>query len=182
MCRADTAVMEPWFIATEPFGPSDGEVWNNYVTWSGLPQLRELVSLDQILCPTLLRDIPDRYWPHIVNEDFMLRYFRDLAFLLKELGDRTGHHVLCVYRDPPVHPASPPANFRFLGYDLVDIRDGASVLSNCGGFPEIFSGSELSEHGLLTSHARALRVRVDLRERRSPDTDCHCWAVFRMER
>lgn len=180
--------MEPWFIATKPFGPDNGDVWDRYVAWSGLSQLRELVSLDEILCPTVLSDIPDRYWPHIVNEDFMLRYFRDLAFLQKELAllqkeprDRTGHHVLCVFRDPPVHPASPPANFRFLGYDLVDIRDGASALSNCGGFPEIFLSSELSEHGLLTSYDKALRVRADLRERRSRDTDCHCWAIFRLE-
>src|ERR1700760_2033422 len=101
--------MEPWFIATKPFGPGDGEVWRRYVEWSGLSQLRELVSLDEILCPTVLPDIHDRYWPHIVNEDFMLRYFRDLTFLQKELGGaRTGHHLLCVYRDPPAHPACPP--------------------------------------------------------------------------
>ena len=175
--------MEPWFIATKPFGPGDGDAWTNYVAWAGLPQLHELVSLDESLCPTVLPDLPDRYWPHIVNEDFMLRYFRDLAFLLNQVDHVAARNVLCVYRDPPVHPASPPANFRYLGYDLVDVQGGVSALSNCGGFPDVFAGSELSGHGLLTNHARAVHVQASLRERHpgKSHADCHCWAIFRLE-
>lgn len=175
--------MEPWFIATKPFGPGNGDAWNNYVAWSGLSQLREVVSLDENLCPTVLPDIPDHYWPHIVNENYMLRYFRDLGFLLKEVDHLAAKNVLCVYRDPPVHPASPPANFRYLGYDLVDISGGVSALGNCGGFPDVFANSELSEHGLLTSHARAAQVQAGLRARHpdEPHADCHSWAIFRLE-
>jgi hypothetical protein len=175
--------MEPWFIATKPFDPRNGEGWNSYVAWAGLPQLRELVSLDENLCSTLLPDIPDRYWPHIVNQDFLVRYFRDLAFLLKEVDHLAERNVLCVFRDPPAHPASPPANFRYIGYDLVDIRGGVSALSNCGGFPDVFAGSELSDQGLLTSHSRAVRVQADLRKRHpdEPHANCHCWAIFRLE-
>jgi hypothetical protein len=174
--------MEPWFIATRPFGPDNGEAWNNYVAWSGLSQLRELVSLDEMPCPTALPDIPDRHWPHIVNENHMLRYFRDHGFLLKEVSHLAAGKVLCLYRDPPVHPASPPANFRHLGYDLVHIRGGVSALSNCGGFPNVFAGSELSEHG--DKPRRAARVQAGLREHHSSElhADCHCWAIFRLER
>lgn len=34
-----------------------------------------------MLCPTVLKNIEDDYWPHIVNEDFMLSYFVDLNYL-----------------------------------------------------------------------------------------------------
>jgi hypothetical protein len=53
--------MTPWFIAVEKFGPADGDAWTKYVEWSGLSQLDELISLDTILCPTLLPDIKDDY-------------------------------------------------------------------------------------------------------------------------
>jgi hypothetical protein len=116
----------------------------------------------------------------------MLRYFRDLAFLLNEVDHLARKNVLCVYRDPPIGVAAmtTPEGFRFLGFDLIDIRGGTSALSNCGGFPDVFAGSELSVHGLLTSHSRALRVQSGLRELHpdEPHADCHCWAIFRLER
>jgi hypothetical protein len=46
--------MQPWFIATEAFTPRDGEAWTKYVSWSGLAHLDEVVSLDPMLCPTVL--------------------------------------------------------------------------------------------------------------------------------
>ena len=70
--RRHLAPIEPWFIATEPFTPENGTKWRDYVAWSGIEQLEELVSLDSMLCPTLLPRIKDEYWPYIVNEDFML--------------------------------------------------------------------------------------------------------------
>ena len=38
--------MQPWFIATRKFGPSNGSDWRKYLEWSGLAHLDELVSLD----------------------------------------------------------------------------------------------------------------------------------------
>src|SRR5262249_8978200 len=61
--------MQPWFIATETFTPRS-DAWAKYVAWSGLTQLDEVVSLDPMLCPSVLPDIKPQYWPHIVNEDF----------------------------------------------------------------------------------------------------------------
>ena len=77
--------MQPWFIATEGFTCRGGEAWEKYVAWSGLRHLDEVVSLDPILCPTLLPDIKDEYWPYIVNEDFTLNFFVDVEFLLKQM-------------------------------------------------------------------------------------------------
>jgi hypothetical protein len=175
--------MQPRYIATETFTARGGEAWDTYVEWSGLTQLDEVVSLDPMLCPTLLPEIRDDYWPHIVNEDFMLQFFIDLEFLLAQVSGASERNLLCVYRNPP-HPPPPltgPVKFEFLGYDLVDVQASASALTNCGGFPDVFDKAELSSNGLLTSHARARQVQSELRARYPEEhhANCHVWAVSR---
>jgi hypothetical protein len=173
--------MQPWFIATEPFRPGHPE-WARFIEWSGLSQLKEVV-FDPILCPTVLSETKAEYWPHIVNEDFMLNFFVDLEFLLGELPDAVERNLLCVFRNPVSEPPLPATsmNFEILGYDLVDVQASASALTNCGGFPEVFENSELSSKGLLTSCARALEVQSELRRRypEEPHANCHVWAICR---
>ena len=175
--------MQPWFIATETFTPEKGESWTKYVDWSGLTRLDEVVSLDPMLCPTVLAEIKHDDWPHIVNEDFMLGYFIDLEFLLAKIAGLDDLNLLCVYRNPASAPSPPtgPIDFEWLGYDLVDIQSSASALTNCGGFPDVFDNQELSSKGLLTSHARALQVQADLRTKyaEEPHANCHVWAILR---
>ena len=178
--------MQPWYIATETFSPHDGEAWEKYVAWSGLTQLDEVVSLDSMICPTILGDIGEDYWAHIVNEDFMLNFFVDLDFLLAQLSLDVKRNLLCVFRNPAEPPTAAELStgsvtFEFLGYDLVDVMATASALTNCGGFPEIFDNRELSSKGLLTSLARAYEVQAALRARYPDEShaDCHVWAIFR---
>jgi len=115
--------MQPWYIATETFTPRRAAAWEKYVAWSGLTQLHEVVSLDPMLCPTLLPEIDRDFWPHIVNEDFMLGFFVDLEFLLGRLPPVADRNLLCVYRNPPGMPAPPsgPLDFEFLG--LIGLED-----------------------------------------------------------
>ncbi len=172
--------MTPWFIVTQPFSPQDGEGWNKYIAWSGLTQLKELVSLD---CPCLLSDIKDEYWPHIVKEDFQLHFFLDFDFLMKQVAGIEPKNVLCVFRNPTQQPQAPSfADFRFLGYDLVERETGISALPNCGGFPDVFANSELSEVGLLPDFTRALEVQSNLRAMHAEvrHANCDLWAIFRL--
>ena len=173
----------PLYISVERFGPWIGERWHDYVQWSGLTQLEELVSLDAALCSPVLQDVRDEYWPHIVNEDFMLDYFTDLNFMLTQVSEMKNKNTLCVFRNPTSHPVAPVGTlqFEFLGYDLVDVFGSASALSNCRGFPKAFSNTEINPFGLLDSHERALEVQASLRAV-YPDEDhanCHNWALFR---
>jgi hypothetical protein len=78
-------LMTPWFIATQKFDKSD-DAWGKYIAWSKLEQLDELVSLDGILCPTVLPKIKPEYWDRIVNEDFMLQFFTDPDYLRGEIS------------------------------------------------------------------------------------------------
>jgi hypothetical protein len=96
-------VTTAWFIATERFDRSDAS-WQEYIAWSKIPELDEVVSLDSSLYPSVLPDIKPEYWNHIVNEDFMVRFFTDLDFLRSETSNIQRKNLLCVFRNPPTHP------------------------------------------------------------------------------
>ena len=175
--------MTPWFIATEPFGPECGKKWDTYIAWSRLAQLEEVVSLDGMLCPTVLPEFRDEYWPHVVNESFMLRFFVDYDFLIEQVAKIRRKNILCVFHNPIETPSAPGfADFRFLGYDLVDPQCAVSALTNCGGFPEVFDNSELSPVGLLTDLDRAAEVQRRLRSLYPSEhhANCNVWAIFRV--
>ncbi len=180
--------MRPLFVATQPFGPEDGQKWIDYIAWSGLSQLDELVTLDLMLGPLLLTTIEDHYWPHIVNEDFMLYLFVDLEFLLQETAQFARRNILCIERNPTARP-EPPTDilpFRLRGYDLTEANGSASsvsALSNCGGFPDVFANKELTRHGLFSSLERALEVQ-DLLATKHPQEHharCDVWAISRAD-
>jgi hypothetical protein len=176
--------MQPLFIATEPFDPLVGDGWISFVQWSGLSQLTELVSLDSMMCPSVLRETKPDYWPHIVNESYMLHFFTNLPFLLNEISAVARKNLLCVFRNPSEEPKAPSeiAAFELLGYDVLDTQACASALSNCGGFPDVFSNEELTRQGLISSRVRALEIRTNLRKNHPEEhhADCDVWAIFRL--
>jgi hypothetical protein len=61
-----------------------------------------------MLCPTLLPEIENDYWTHIVNEDFMLHYFTDRDYLQALVAHIDSKNFLCVYRNPTEHPHDVP--------------------------------------------------------------------------
>ncbi|HYI95696.1 MAG TPA: hypothetical protein VEX68_19295 [Bryobacteraceae bacterium] len=119
-----------------------------------------------------------------MNEDFMLHFFTDFDFLMKRVAPIEHKNVLCVFRDPTAPPDGRRlADFRFLGYDLVDSECSISALTNCGGFPDVFANSELSTLGLLTDFRRAVEVQRQLRTMHPEErhADCHLWAILRLD-
>lgn len=175
--------MTPLFIAKELFGRANRESWNGYVEWSGLRHLDEVVALDSMLCPSVLPNMEDRYWPHVVNEDYLLSYFIDLDFLESEVAGIPDRQLLCVVREPGSTPVLDRslAEFQFCGFDLVELESQTSALTNCGGFEGAFEPDDLSSKGLILDHDRAIEVQRDLR-RLFPDelhANCDVWAIFR---
>ncbi|TGR20516.1 hypothetical protein EN845_23905 [Mesorhizobium sp. M8A.F.Ca.ET.202.01.1.1] len=174
--------MQHLYIATEKFSRFHGSGWMEYIEWSGLTQLTEVVTLDGMLCPVALPQIKESYWPHIVNEDNMLDFFVDLDFLLSELGDPSNFNILGVIRRPPADARSLGWDgFTFMGYDLMDQAVGVSALTNCGGFPDVFANAELSRVGLIDDFDRAVEIRDSLRRMHLEErhADCDLWAIFR---
>jgi hypothetical protein len=173
---------QPWFLATRSFSPRDGIKWQEYVAWSQLAHLDEVVSLDHMLCPTILPDVKDEYWPHIVNEDFLLNFFVNLDFLLQQVATAADKNLLCVIREPDADAQSPvDPRFTPIGFDLVETHTMTSALVNCGGFPRAFQNSELTSNGLLPSLTRAREVQLALRNEypEEPHAQCDVWQLSR---
>jgi hypothetical protein len=176
--------MIPLFIALEKFGPEDGERWEKYCAWAKIPGLTEVVGLDGSLCPRILPEIKDEDWPHIVNEDFRLNYFYHLDYLLKRVATVPRRNILGLYRNSETHIQTRPAagNFVFIGYDLVEDMTGISALTNCGGFPDVFSNAALNQFGLITDFNRACEIQRRLTELHPKEPHAHCerYAVWRL--
>jgi hypothetical protein len=174
----------PLFIATERFDPSDGEKWQKYCEWAKIPGLAELVSLDGMLCKHLIKEFNDEDWNHIVNEDFQLDYFYHLDYLLRRVQTAARRNILGLYRNPKTHIADAPGlgDFNFMGYDLIEKQGSTSALTNCGGFPAVFSNDELNSFGLIEDFDRALVVRRSLAERHpeEPHAQCELYAIWRL--
>jgi hypothetical protein len=139
------------------------ENWQKYIDWSRLTQLREVISLDSILCPTVVQELTDEDWQYNVHEDYKTHVFRDLDYLLRKVDGNEPVNVLAVMQEPTTEDlrSFTDPRFVFRGFDLTD--SSISALLNCGRFDRAFSSSDLSEYGLLTDHAKALKVQQLLR-------------------
>jgi hypothetical protein len=176
--------MTPLFVATEKFGPLDGERWQRYCAWAKIPGLTEVVSLDCLLCPRIISEIGEEDWGHIVCEDFRLNYFHHLDFLLKRIATVPRRNGLGVYRNPDTQIDTRPAvgDFDFMGYDLIEEQTQISALVNCGGFPDAFSNNELNQFGLIAGFERACEIQRRLAELHpeEPHAQCERYALWRL--
>lgn len=175
----------PWYTAIRPFDLTCGAKWTSFVDWSGLDQLKEVVSLDDMLCGRVVKEFTEEDWKHNVHEDFLLDFFYELDYLLERIKGLGRVSIIATVRQPQsdLCHAFQDDRFRFLGYDIVDAIL-VSALTNCGGFPKAFQSRELSDVGLISSYDRAIEISQALR-RYYPDEPhcrCHVWALWRMER
>ncbi|HEV2502075.1 MAG TPA: hypothetical protein VGV39_03320 [Mesorhizobium sp.] len=172
------------YAAMEKFDPSNGTGWHNYIEWSGLFQLTEVVGLDGMLNEIVLSEVKDHYWEKIVNEDFMLHFFTDLNFMLAQIDDVRNLNVIGTIKAPAEDVSGLVWDgFTFCGYELLDQDHDISALTNCGGFPDVFRNDELSSQGLVLDFGRATQIRHDLQQLYPEErhADCNIWAVFRRQ-
>jgi hypothetical protein len=150
-----------------------------------LTQLREVISLDGILCSTVFQELSADDWQHNIHEDFKTSLFYDLDHVLRKVAGQERVDVLAVMEEPTtadVVSFSDP-RFVFRGFDLVDHCGGISALVNCGGFNRAFVTTDLSDCGLLTDHEKAMKVQSLLRAE-YPDehhAECDLWAIWKMK-
>jgi hypothetical protein len=178
---------EIWYTCRGVFSAATRMDWDKYVAWAQLPQLCQVVSLDSFLCPDVINELNAEDWQYNVQADYFIFMFRDLDYLLERVRDVTEpFDVLAVCHEPDADARTlfDDARFEFMGYDLMDEWVGDSALTNCGGFPEAFDNSELSEVGLLRDFAQANIVQQRLREfyADEPHANCDVWAIWKLKR
>ncbi|HEY9752363.1 MAG TPA: hypothetical protein V6C46_05400 [Coleofasciculaceae cyanobacterium] len=172
-----------WFIALERFDQADGDRWTKYIEWSKLPQLKELISLDEMLCPRIIKELTNEDWNYNVQADCLIDFFTDADYLVKRVAAVQHTQILGVSKNPTEEILLNDPRFTEYGFDLIEENRSTSALTNCGGFPDSFSNDELTEVGLLPSFTRAQDVREKLRRNNpnEPHAFCDVWKIWRME-
>lgn len=172
------------YTAIETFDPLCGETWVNYLIGSGLHHLQELVSLDCMLCPSVIQELREEDWAHMICEQTYYGLFRDLDYLLERIQTGDRYQIIATIREPTERDILrfTDERFDFKGYDLLDDQTSISALTNCGGFELAFSNEDLSECGLVTEHERAYRIKELLVQHYPEEPHAHCaaWAIWRM--
>ena len=172
------------YSAVKRFDPACGEAWQKFIEWSRLTQLREVISLDIMLCRNIVQELSAEDWKHNVQEDFKITLFIDLDHVLRKVAGSDRVNVLALLQNPTKDEARSFIDHRFIfrGFDLVELQTGISALVNCGGFDKGFSPAELLECGLLVNHAKAVQVQKLLRAEYpdQPHADCNVWAIWQI--
>ncbi len=120
--------MNVYFTAVRRFDPSIGDEWARYLDWSKLHHLREVISLDGILCPTIFRQLTREDWNHNVHENCKCDLMWDLDYVLARAAGSTALNVLAIAQQPAqaeVAEFSDP-RFVFRGFDLVEVEGSTS--------------------------------------------------------
>ena len=158
--------------------------WQRYLAWSGLAHLREVVTLDTILCPTVPEELTPEDWRYNVHADYQTGYFRSLDYLRTRVAGERGIHILAIMREPSHDDTArgAPPGFEWLGYDVLDVCGDVSALTNCGGWDGLVVPSAVSSLGLLTELEQAVQLRRTLRLEHPGEShaECDIWAVWRL--
>lgn len=176
--------MPLYYTAVHRFDPEcAGERWRDYIAWSGLEQLREVISLDQLLCPNFFESLTIEDWEHNLQEDDKLHLFHELDYVVRRTFNHRCLHVLGVIQSPALAELDTRRDPRLelCGFDLVETDGGISALVNCGGFERSFSNQELNPLGLISDYDRAVEVRECLAAEYpdEPHAQCDVWAIYR---
>jgi hypothetical protein len=173
------------YVAIGTFAPSTIEDWAKYIEWSQLDHLKEVISLDCMLCPSLIEELTAEDWDHKVYEDIFHDMFGDLGYLLRRIQSRGRYQIVAAIREPSREAITDfnDERFDFKGYDLLDDQTRISALTNCGGFDLAFSKGDLTDCGLVWEYERAYDVRAALLRHYPEEShaDCAVWGLWRLD-
>jgi hypothetical protein len=120
---------------------------------------------------------------HIVNDNLSeTGCFTDLNYVIKRVVSSTRFNLLAVVREPEKEcNFIVIEDFEFVGYDLLDQYYDISALTNCGGFDETFSPSDINEYGLISEYRKAYEIKKELIKNNPGEhhADCNIMAIWR---
>ena len=177
-----------WYAARATFDSlsQDGEFsWDEFISWSKLNQLKELVSVDfslnEDLVKTNLTNEDD--WNFIiVDEYYYTGFYTTAEYVLKNINKCDRFNFLTVVKEPNEKCEKiQMKDFEFIGYDLLDYAYEISALTNCGGFDETFLSEELNECGLISEFEKVYDIKKRLIENNPEEhhADCNVIAIWR---
>ncbi len=174
--------MSAWLYTIRQRFTPDLSRWDSYIEFSGFKQIRELITLDSMMCPSIISELRDEDWNHNVHEDWKTELFYNSEYLITRDGfDSKTQQVLGIIQRPE-RSASTLPNLENCGFDIMDSYFGNSTLTNCGQVPEAFSPSAVNQYGLLENLDEAYRIRDRMRQLQPDDPhlgNCDVWQISR---
>jgi hypothetical protein len=174
--------MTAMFAACQKFDSRCGDSWSRYIEWSGFHHIQEIVSIDTMLCPSLIDTLIDDDWKFNIHADYRVYFFHNLEYLKRRIKYESSRHNILALTEQPTSIVAPPSGFTYCGYDIIDSFDSISVLTNCGTFSSIFSANDINQFGLVEDLDRATQIADSIREANPDDDhccDCHVWGIAR---
>jgi len=181
-------IMKPeiYYTALDIYDSDYGEEfsWEKYIEWSKLTHLTELVSLDGMLNGLSFKPDFDSKtdWNYIITDGEMVTlFFNSIDYVLEKVKDLEYFNLLAVIKEPKKEKAELNADFEFIGYDLIEKEGDISALTNCGGFDETFSPTDLNQYGLISDFEKAKNIQTELPKNNPEEhhADCYLYEVWR---
>lgn len=146
----------------------NGTYCTNYIKWSKLSHLTELVSLDELLNEVLVEpdynNSEDLKYIHFENGP-QTSYFTTQSFVIRRMKEDSRFNLLALVIEPAQDcKAVDLKHYEFMGYDLIDQYFNISALVNCRDFDETFQPGDLNEKGLIDDYAKAYEIKKQLLE------------------
>lgn len=187
------------YVALEIYIPTKG-----YLEFSKLNHVKEIITLDDMLCPNLIKELTEEDWKHLYRKrrsavldkldgslskekqslevskrqvvECYFGMFVNLDWLLNKINHIEDKQVLAVSKEPieDCVKINFDNRFKFYGYDLMDDDCCTSALTNCGGFDEIFSVNDISEYGLIKDFSKARLIQRLLKEKYPYESHANC--------
>ncbi len=182
ICRVASVVMSPIFAACQKFDARSGDSWLRYIDRSGFIHIDEIVSVDTMLCPSLIDELVDDDWKYNIHADFRAFFFYNYNYLKRRVKYDSSRHNILALTEQPTANVSPLDGFTFCGYDILDGYDSISVLTNCGEHPSIFSAADINRFGLINDLDRVTDIAEKIRGTNPDDDhccDCRVWGLAR---
>ncbi len=73
------------FAACQKFDSRCGDSWSQYIEWSGFHHIQEIVSIDTMLCPSLIDTLIDDDWKFNIHADYRVYFFHNLEYLKRRI-------------------------------------------------------------------------------------------------
>ena len=175
--------MSQWlYTVRERFCATTANDWAGCVSFSGFKHVTEVVTLDRMLCCTVVENVLDDDWNHNVHKDFRLDLFLDPDYPITRHPIDAKRHQLLAVLEAPEFGHELLDGFAFCGYDILDAYVGNSTLTNCGPMPDVFSAADVNTLGLLDELQQAREIRDKMRTTQPDDPhlgECEVWAIAR---
>lgn len=155
------------YTATETFDErnDDEELgWAMYVQWSQLTHLTELVSLDghvnKFLVAPDFTNGDDYNYIH-TDDTIITGFYTSIDYVSRKKDDRNYFNLLTLVIEPEqVCNDIAVEGYKFMGYELLDVECGISVLTNCGDlFSKTFLPEVTNQYGLIDSFEQAKDIQ-----------------------